>query len=255
MMTVHKENLTIVLVHGAWADGSSWNKVTTELQAQGFNVVAAQVPLTSFGDDVRTLRRVLRRQNTPVLLVGHSYGGAVVTAAGAGDPKVVALVYVAAIVPDQGETVGEIFGRVTRHPKAPILQPDEDGFIWVDVAAFRDAISPDASAEEASIMAVTQKPIALQCLGEPMTNPAWKEKPSWFLIAENDFMVAPETQRYTAERMKARITSLAVDHFPMASHPDAVVGIIGVAAAGVPAAEPKRSVSPESQTETVGGAQ
>jgi pimeloyl-ACP methyl ester carboxylesterase len=144
-----------------------------------------------------------------------------------------ALVYVAAIVPDEGETVGEIFGRVAPHPKAPKLQPDSDGLLWVTADDFRNAIAPDASTEETTLMAAIQKPIALECLGERMTQPAWKRKPSWFLIAENDRMVAPETQRYTAKRMKSRIVSLPIDHSPMASHPDAVIGLISDAATGI----------------------
>lgn len=224
-------NVTAVLVHAAWADGSSWNKVTSELQRKGFKVVAAQIPMTSLSDDVTALRRVLRSQDGPVVLAGHSYGGAVITAAAAGDPKVKALVYVAAIAPDEGETVGEIFSRAAPHPKAPKLQPDEDGMVWVTVDAFRNAIAPDASFEETALMAATQKPIALKCLSEPMTKPAWKEKPSWFLIAENDRMVSPDTQRYTAERMNSTIVSLPLDHAPLASEPSAVVGLITEAAA------------------------
>jgi pimeloyl-ACP methyl ester carboxylesterase len=230
MSSLKENNLTAILVHAAWADGSSWNKVTSELQRQGFKVVAAQIPMTSLSDDVTALRRVLRGQDGPVVLAGHSYGGAVITAAAAGDPKVKALVYVAAIVPDEGETVGEIFGRAAPHPKAPKLQPDEDGMVWVTVDAFRNAIAPDASPEETALMAATQKPIGLKCLCEPMTKPAWKEKPSWFLIAENDRMVSPDTQRYTAEKMKSKIVSLPLDHSPLASQPSAVVGLITDAA-------------------------
>jgi pimeloyl-ACP methyl ester carboxylesterase len=228
-----KQNSTAVLVHGAWSDGSSWNKVTTELQRRGFKVVAAQIPLTSLSDDVAALRRVLKMVEGPVVLAGHSYGGAVITAAAAGEPKVKSLVYVAAVVPDERETVGDIFGRIAPHAKAPRLQPDADGLLWVTAGAFRDAIAPDASAEETALMAATQKPIALKCLGEPMTKPAWKEKPSWFLIAENDLMVSPQTQRFTAERMKSTIVSLPVDHSPLTTHPNAVVGIIRDAAASI----------------------
>jgi|SRR5579864_7636205 len=228
-----QKKVTAVLVHAAWADGSSWNKVTSELHRRGFNVVAPQIPLTSLSDDVTALRRVLRSQDGPVVLVGHSYGGAVITAAAAGDPKVKALVYVAAVAPDEGETVGHLFHRAAPHPKAPKLQPDEDGLLWVTADAFRDAIAQDASPEEVTLMAATQKPIALKCLGEPIAKAAWKEKPSWFLIAENDRMVSPDTQRYEAERMKSKVVSLPVDHTPLASLPDAVIGLITDAATSI----------------------
>jgi len=229
-MTKTKPDVTVVLVHAAWADGSSWNKVTEELQRRGFSVVAAQIPLTSFSDDVSVLRKVLLRQEAPVVLAGHSYGGAVITAAASGNPHVKALVYVAGVVPDEGETVGDVFHRVPPHPSAPKLQPDADGFLWLDVDAYRSAVAPDASSSETALMAATQKPIAVRCLGEPMTRPAWKEKPTWFLIAEKDRMVAPETQRFTAERMKSTVVSLPVDHTPLASKPDAVAELIAAAA-------------------------
>jgi len=229
-MTNTKAVETVVLVHGAWADGSSWNKVTEELQRKGLNVVAAQIPLTSFRDDVKVLRKVLLRQESPIVLVGHSYGGAVVTAAAASNPNVKALVYIAAIVPDEGETVGDVFHRVAPHPSAPKLQPDADGFLWLNVEAFRAGVAPDASLSETALMAATQKPISVSCLGEPLGKPAWKEKPSWFLIAEKDRMVSPETQRFTAARMKSKVVSLPVDHTPLASRPDAVVELINEAA-------------------------
>jgi pimeloyl-ACP methyl ester carboxylesterase len=145
-----------------------------------------------------------------VVLVGHSCGGAVITAAAAGDPKVKALVYVAAVVPDEGETVGEIFGCVAPHPKAPKLQPDENGLLWVTVDAFRNAIAPDASPEETTLMAATQKPIALRCLGEPMTK-----------VASN------------AERMRSTIVSFPVDHSPLASQPNSVIELISEVAANI----------------------
>lgn len=232
-MTSAKADVTVVLVHAAWADGSSWNKVTGELQRKGLNVVAAQIPLTSFTDDVAVLKKVLRRQTGPIVLAGHSYGGAVITAAAAGNPDVKALVYIAAIVPDAGETVGDVFRRLPPHPSAPKLQPDEDGFLWLTVDGFRSAFAPDASASETALMAATQKPISLKCLGEAMTYPAWREKPSWFLIAEKDIMVSPETQRFTAARMNSKIVSLPVDHTPLASRPDAVADLIITAAISV----------------------
>lgn len=220
----------VVLVHAAWFDGSSWNKVTAELERRGYRVAAAQIPLTSLADDMVALRRLLTRQDGPVVLAGHSYGGAVVTAAAAGDKNVKALVYIAAIVPDEGETVGQVFGRTPPHPKAPALQPDKDGFLWLDVNSFRSAVAPEASAEETALMAATQKPFAVKCMDEPVARAAWKEKPSWFLIAENDRMVAPETQRFTAQRMKSTVVSLPVDHMPLASKPHAVADIIEQAA-------------------------
>jgi len=227
------ESVTVVLVHAAWADGSSWNKVTSRLQQKGFAVVAAQIPLTSFSDDVAALRKVLRSQKSSIVAVGHSYGGAVITAAGAGNADVKALVYIAAVVPDEGETVGDVFTRVPPHPSAPHLQPDKDGFLWLNEDAFRNAVAPDASAEETAVMAAAQKPIALKCLGEPMSRPAWKETPSWFLIAEKDIMVSPETQRFTAQRMGSKVVSLPVDHTPLASAPDVVSTLIEQAAAGI----------------------
>jgi pimeloyl-ACP methyl ester carboxylesterase len=225
-MTRAKAAETVVLVHAAWADGSSWNRVTEELQRKGVNVVAAQIPLTSFTDDVASLRKVLLRQEGPLVLAGHSYGGAVITAAAAGNPKVKALVYIAAVVPDEGETVGDMFHRAAPHPSAPKLQPDADGFLWLNVEAFRTAVAPDASLSETALMAATQKPISITCLGEPMGKAAWKEKPSWFLIAEKDRMVSPETQRFTAGRMNSKIISLPVDHTPLASNPAAVAELI-----------------------------
>jgi len=221
---------TVILTHAAWSDGSSWNKVTSELEKRGHKVVSAQIPLTSLSDDAATLRRLIDRQSGPVILAGHSYGGAVITAAGAGNDKVIGLVYVAAVVPDENETVGQVFGRVPPHADAPELRPDGDGFLWLDVEAFRKAVAPEATKEETSLMAAAQKPINVKCLGEPMGKPAWREKPSWFLIAQNDRMVSPETQRFTAERMKSTVVSLAVDHVPLASNPRAVADLIDLAA-------------------------
>lgn len=233
MQKPKKEDVTVILVHAAWADGSSWNKVTTRLQQQGFPVVAAQIPLTSFSDDVSALQKVLRNQKGPVVAAGHSYGGAVITAAAAGNPGVKALIYIAAVVPDEGETVGDVFTRVAPHPSAPQLHPDDDGFLWLNVDAFRNAVAPDASEEETGLMAATQKPIALKCLGEPMGRPAWKDTPSWFLIAEKDRMVSPETQRFTAQRMRSKVVSLPLDHTPLTSAPDIVSNLIEEAAAAV----------------------
>src|SRR5215468_9722045 len=225
------KSVTAVLVHAAWADGSSWNKVTGDLQRRGYRVVAAQIPLTSLSDDAAALRRVLDAIDGPVVLVGHSYGGAVVTKAATGNPRVKGLVYVAAMAPDEGESVGDLFFRAAPHPDAPAVQPDKDGFVSLDVVGFRAAAAPDATAEETALMAATQKPVSVNCIAENMTPPAWKEKPSWYLVAERDRMVSPDTQRFMAARIGAALTSLPVDHTPLASAPRAVADVIDAAAA------------------------
>jgi pimeloyl-ACP methyl ester carboxylesterase len=230
MTNTKYQDLTAVLVHAAWADASSWNKVTAPLQRLGLRVRSAQISLTGLTEDVAALKRLLRQVMGPVLLAGHSYAGAVITAAATDNPQVKALVYIAAMAPDEGETVGTLFHRAEPHQSAPRLAPDAHGFLWLAPEAFANAVAPDASSEETALMAVTQNPIALKCLGEPMTMPAWKQKPSWFLLAERDRMISPVTQRFMAERMRARIHSLDVDHTPLASAPESVVRVIVEAA-------------------------
>ena len=221
----------VVLVHAAWADASSWNKVIPPLQRKGIQVVAAQIPLTSLSDDAATVRRVLKRVSGPKVLVGHSYGGAVITAAGSGSPNVKALAYVAAMAPDEGETVGQLLHHNAPHASAPALVPDEDGFLWMSAKGFADAVAHKSSAEDAELMAATQKPISIKCVEELMTKPAWKEKPSWFLVAETDRMIAPETQRFMAHRAGSHILAMELDHTPLASAPDRVAAIITQAVA------------------------
>lgn len=209
------ENLTAVLVHAAWSDASSWNAVTRLLQDLGLQVKSAQIPLSSFSEDVAALKRLLRQVDGSVMLVGHSYAGAVITAAGADNPQVKALVYIAAIVPDEGETVGELFHRAEPNPNTrPPLAPDEEGFLWVPAGGFAEAVAPDASKEETALMQINQHPIALKCLGEPMTKPAWSQKTSWFLVAEKDRMISAAIQHFMAERVKARVHSRNTDHTP-----------------------------------------
>ena len=188
--------------------------------------MAAQIPLTSLSDDAATLRRFLKRVSGPVVLVGHSYGGAVITAAGSGDPNVKALVYIAAMAPDKGETVHELLHRAAPHPSAPALVPDEDGFLWMSAKGFADAVAHESSADDALLMAATQKPVAITCVQEQMTKPAWKEKPAWFLVAERDRMIAPETQRFMADRIGGHVYAMEVDHTPLGSAPEGVVAII-----------------------------
>ena len=234
MTTSKYQGLTAVLVHAAWSDASSWNKVTAPLRELGLRVRAAQIPLTSLSDDVAALKRLLRQVEGPVLLVAHSYAGAVITAAGADNPAVKGLVYIAAIVPDEGETVGALFQRAEPQPSTrPQLAPDADGFLWLPPGAFANAVAPDAPTEETALMDINQHPIALKCLGEPMTVPAWKQKPSWFLIAGKDRMIAPATQQFMAERIGARVHSRDTDHSPLASAPESVVSVIVEAADAV----------------------
>jgi pimeloyl-ACP methyl ester carboxylesterase len=218
--------VTVVLVHAAWADASSWNRVIPLLLRQGIPVVAAQIPLTSLSDDVAAVRRVLRRISGPIVLVGHSYGGAVITAAGNDETKVTTLVYIAAMAPAEGETVGQLLHRAAPHASAPALVPDQDGFLWMSPKGFADAVAHDSSLEDAAVMAATQKPISIQCLTEPMTKPGWRKKPSWFLVAQRDRMIASETQRFMADRMGGRTVALEVDHTPIASAPQQVVSMI-----------------------------
>jgi pimeloyl-ACP methyl ester carboxylesterase len=218
------ENATVVVVHGAWADGSSWKAVTRHLQEQGLKVIAAPIPLTSLSDDVAALRRAIARTQGPLIVAGHAYAGAVI--ATANDERIKALVYIAALAPDEGETVAQVFYRDETHPKAPQLTPDADGFIWMPDAGFDDAFAQNATAEQIALSKAVQRPIALKSIQEPAPIPAWKSKPTWYLLAEEDRMINPKTQQFMAERMKATIRSFAVDHTPLLTAPEKVVAII-----------------------------
>ena len=223
-MSSFPKNATIVLVHGAWADGSCWQSVVLPLRKEGLNVTCAPIPLTSLTDDIATLERVLERTNGPVTLAGHAYGGAVI--AGSRSDRIRSLVYIAALAPVEGETVAEVFYRAKLHSEAPKLQPDAHGFIWLPEGGFASAVAHNASSEQTTILDAVQRPIALKCLQEKAPVPAWKSKPTWFLLAEEDRMIAPDTQRYMAERMGATIRRHNVDHSPMHTAPDAVVAVI-----------------------------
>ena len=218
------EELSVVLVHGAWADGSSWRKVIGRLQGEGMKVVAAPLPLSSLADDVAALDRTLERIEGPVVVAGHAYAGAVIAATRS--EKVRALVYVAALAPDAGETVGDVFYRAPPHPQAPKLAPDRHGPIWLPEDAFAAAFAQHATAPELALLAAVQRPIALPCISVPVGRPLWKDRPSWFLVAEEDRMIAADTQRFLADRMKAQVRSHAVDHAPIVSAPAVVVDVI-----------------------------
>ena len=219
-----ESDVGVVLTHGAWADGSSWGKVIAGLRSQGVNAVSAPLPLTSLADDVAALDQMLERVGGPVVVAGNAYAGAVI--ASTRDERVASLVYVAALAPDEGETVGDIFYRAEPHPQAPVLGPDRHGLIWLPEEAFARAFAQHASTLEQVLLAATQRPLAAACIGVPVGRPAWKDRPSWFLVAEEDRMIPPATQRYMAERMKARVHTAPTDHMPMVTAPSTVTGIV-----------------------------
>ena len=223
----------IVLVHGAFADGSSWAKVIPILHANGFNVTAVQNPLTSLADDVATTRRALALQPGPVVLVGHSWAGTVITEAGV-DQKVAALVYVAAFAPDADETVGDLGKDYPPPPSfaAPIV--DAQGFMSLPADAVAKQFAWDLPAAEALVLAATQKPIASSAFAAKVSGVAWKTKPSWYIVARQDRAIAADEERFFAKRMKATTTELDTSHVPMLSKPKEVAAVIMEAAAKAP---------------------
>ena len=223
-MNSFPQNSTIVLVHGAWADGSCWRHIILPLERQGLKVACAPIPLTSLTDDVSTLTRTLERTTGPVVLVGHAYGGAVI--AGAREERVKSLVYIAALAPDEGETVAQMFYRDEPHPEAPKLAPDRLGYIWMPEDGFSRAVAHKAAADQTRILAAVQRPISIRCIEEKAPAPGWKTKASWFLVAEEDRMINPQTQHFMAARMRARVRSSRVDHSPMYTATDLVVDVI-----------------------------
>ena len=223
-MTLALQDATIVLVHGAWADGSCWTNVILRLRAQGLKVIAAPIPLTSLSNDAAALRRVIERTTGPVILVGHAYAGAVIAAAH--HDRVESLVYIAALAPDENETVADVFYRTAPHPNAPQLAPDADGLIWMPEEGFGRAVAHKASPDQLTVMAAVQRPIAVQCIQEKAPVPAWKTVPSWYFVAEEDRMIHVETQGFMAGRMSAKVRSYRADHSPMYTAPELVVDLI-----------------------------
>jgi pimeloyl-ACP methyl ester carboxylesterase len=218
------ENATVVVAHGAWADGSSWQAVIGPLESQGLNVIAVPLPLTSLSDDAAALKRTIARTKGPVILAAHAYAGAVI--ATATDERVKALVYIAALAPDVGETIAQVFYKDETHPNAPQLAPDADGLIWMPDDGFANAFAQNATPEQLALSKAVQRPISVKSIQEPIRTAAWRSKPTWYLIAEEDRMINPKTQRFMADRMKATVRSFAVDHTPLLTAPDKVVEII-----------------------------
>jgi len=223
--------VSVVLAHGAWADGSSWSRVIGPLIAAGHKVSAASLPLTSFEADVAAIERALERVTGPIVLVAHAYAGAVIAAVR--NVRVQALVYIAALAPDEGETVGDVFNRAPPHARAPKLSPDTHGLIYLPESAFAAAFAPNATAEEQALLAALQRPIAPACITTRVGRPSWRGLPSWFLVAEQDYMILPETQRFMAQRMRARVRTQEVDHTPSVTAPMVVVETIREAIAEV----------------------
>ena len=223
--------VSVVLAHGAWADGSSWSRVIGPLIAAGHKVSAASLPLTSFEADVAAIERALERVTGPIVLVAHAYAGAVIAAVR--NVRVQALVYITALAPDEGETVGDVFNRAPPHARAPKLSPDTHGLIYLPESAFAAAFAPNATAEEQALLAALQRPIAPACITTRVGRPSWRDLPSWFLVAEQDYMILPETQRFMAQRMRARVRTQVVDHTPSVTAPTVVVETIREAIAEV----------------------
>jgi pimeloyl-ACP methyl ester carboxylesterase len=221
---MYNSNITVVMVHGAWAECASWSKVILPLQQEGVSIVCAPIPLTSLSDDVSALDRTLARIQGDVVLVGHAYAGAVIGATR--NDLVKLLIYVAALAPDEGETVADVFYREPPHAQAPELSPDADGYIWMPATGFDRAFAQDATADMKAILAATQRPINVKCIQENAPRPLWKDRPSLFLVAENDRMIAAKTQHFESRRMGATVRAQSVDHSPMLTSPNSVVEVI-----------------------------
>ena len=221
---------SIVLIHGAWADGTSWSKVIPILERDGYYVTAVQIPLTSLADDIATTKRVLDAQKGPVVVVGHSYGGAVITGAAAGSTNVKSLVYVAAFAPDDHEPLAAAGSKFAAPPLNAALAPDSAGFLYVDRAKFHEDFCQDVPASEARIMAAAQKPLASSAFGATVPVAAWKTIPTWYIVSSNDRAINPDLERFYARRAKAKTTEIASSHVPFLSHPTDVAKVIEDAA-------------------------
>jgi len=224
-----KPQKTVVLVHGAFADGSSWDKVIPLLEARGLQVVAVQNPLTSLADDAASVKRVIDAQSGPVILVGHSWGGTVITEVG-GDDKVAALVFVAAFAPDVGESTADLGKDGPPPPGATSIRPDPAGYLYLTPEGVAKDFAQDLPATQTRVMAVTQGPIFGKAFDEKVTKAAWQNKPSWFIVAEKDRMIQPALERAMAKKINASATTLPTSHVPMQSRPKDVAAVILAAA-------------------------
>lgn len=227
----------IVLVHGAWADGSSWSKVIERLQKAGYNVIAPQFPLTTLADNVARLRQVLAVQTGPTIVVGHSYGGQIITALGTDAPNVVGLVYIAAFGLDQGESINALLSQGPPTPALEHARIDAQGFAWLQQSDFVKYFAPDVDRDQANVMYAVQQPLSVTALGDVMGVPVWKTLPSWYMVAKNDQVIPPDAERLFAKRMGATTVEIQSSHVAMVSHPEAVTDLIVKAARTVKAGD------------------
>jgi pimeloyl-ACP methyl ester carboxylesterase len=223
----------IVLVHGAWADGSCWSAVVEKLQADGFTVTAPQFPESSLADDVARLRQVLSRQDGPTIVAGHSYGGQIMTALGDDAPNVIGLVYIAAFGLDEGETIGGLLAQGPPTPALAHLDIDGQGFAWLPEDDYVTYFAADVDPVKAKVMWATQQALSASTLGDVMGVPAWKALPSWFMVATDDQAIPPDAERSFAKRMEATTVEVASSHVAMVSHPGEVVDLITLAVSTV----------------------
>ncbi|WP_336518362.1 alpha/beta hydrolase [Pollutibacter soli] len=219
----------IVLVHGAFADGSGWEPVYQILKKKGYNVSVVGNPNTGMAEDVAATKRVIARQDGPVLLVGHSYGGAIITEAG-NDPKVAGLVYIAAFAPDANETLLQLLQSGPPAPHSGILPPDEAGFVWYDMKKYHSGFCADLPKAQADFLAASQIPVSASVFGYAITSPAWKAKPSWYIVAQEDQTIPPDAERFMAKRANMKVTEIKASHLVFMSKPAPVCDVIETAA-------------------------
>ncbi len=224
--------ITIVLVHGGFVDGSGWESVYKILKKDGYRVTIVQNPTISLADDVAATKRIVHAQNGPVLLVGHSYGGAVITEAG-NDPKVAGLVYIAAFAPDKGESVSTLIKDPPPGAPVPPILPPQDGYLYLDKAKFPASFAADVDEDKAAFMADSQVPWGEEALSGTISEPAWKTKPSWYLVATEDKMIPPPAQRFMSKRAGSTVVEVAGSHAIYVSQPNAVAALIEKAVKGV----------------------
>src|ERR1700733_13750424 len=221
-MESSKSEMGVILIHGAWADGSSWSAVIEQLQAEGHKVTAPQFPMTSLADDVARLRQVLTLQDGPTVLVGHSYGGQIMTALGADAPNVVGLVYIAAFALDEGESLGALLAQGPVTPALAHRFVDESGFVWLSEDDFVNHFAADVDPVKARALYAAQQPLAAAAFDDVMGVPAWKSLPSWYMVAVDDEALPPDAERLFAKRMGATVVEVPSSHLAMVSHPRAV---------------------------------